>query len=274
MFIYVPVVQRIPEFIIVPTTDKQTKVAFLETGTDKQSKKQTLETAEEMQTGKPLHKTGTDEQTKEHLHETGMDKQTEKPSHETAEDMPSEQPLHETGTNKQTKEPLDENASNSFVEGSTSRQADLQRLAAMVHESALAAMPYEVVESVHGTEAHRHHRIAMEEEIRRALVSLPPDTRNPFSEMVGKIVEKIMDAAHQERREITSRLISQWRTMSSEEKLPWEKQHRMKMEEYHNSLQLYQDGCGPEPQRPPGAYFAWIGEATRSEWARRRNGEG
>ena len=55
-----------------------------------------------------------------------------------------------------------------IAEGRASRQADLQRLAAMVHKSTLAAMPYEIVEPPPGTEAYCRHRIDMEAEIRHA----------------------------------------------------------------------------------------------------------
>merc|ERR1712032_497268 len=146
-----------------------------------------------------------------------------------------------------------------------------QRLAAVVRQSALAAMPYEVVETTPGTEAHRLHRVAMEEEIRRAAVTLPAEMKNSFSEMVGSIVDDIMDTAHRERRDITARLLPNWRTMSAEEKAPWEKQHAAQMEHYLHSLQLHHEGEAHAPLQPPGAYFAWIAETTRYEWARRHD---
>ena len=142
------------------------------------------------------------------------------------------------------------------AERPVSRQADLQRLAAMVHESTLAAMAYEVVEPVPGTEAYRQHCGAMEEEIRRALVALPPEISNPLLEMVGKVGKDVMDAAHQEKLEIGLELQQKWQTISSAERFLWEERHREQMEEYQRALQRNREGRAPEPKRPPGAYYA------------------
>ena len=158
-----------------------------------------------------------------------------------------------------------------IAEGRASRQADLQRLAAMVHKSTLAAMPYEIVEPPPGTEAYCRHRIDMEAEIRRALIALPPEISIPFLEMVGKVVGDVMDAAHREKLEIGSGLQRKWQTMSSEERSPWKEQHRLQMEEYQKALRRHREGCAPEPKRPPGMFFMWIHEAMQSEWARRRD---
>ena len=150
----------------------------------------------------------------------------------------------------------------------------MQRLAAMVHESTLAAMQYEVLEPVTGTEAYSQHCGAMEEEIRRALVALPPEISNPFLELVGKVVKDIMEAAHREKLEIGLGLQPRWQTISFAERLPWEGRHREQMAEYQRTLQRNREGRAPEPKRPPGAYYIWIHEAMRSEWARRRDGKG
>ena len=146
----------------------------------------------------------------------------------------------------------------------------VRRLAAAMRSSALAAMPYEAVEVARGTEAYCRQHSAMVEEFRRALVQLPPELGNELLANAESTVEEIMSAAKSEMLEIGLSLQPRWHTLTAAERRPWDEQHRGLMEEYERSRQLWREGTATEPQRPSGAYFAWIRDAMREEWERRR----